>query len=291
MSAARVRRGGASGKRQPARRVQVPKKIARKLPVSHANANRWAGLAFGLFVALIAAVVLVALDLPAKAMNAAGEAVGEAGFRVKRVDVTGIRNMDSAPVYQIALDQKTMAMPLVDVHGIRRQLLRYGWVKDARVSRRLPDTLVVDIVERKPAALWQDRQRLALIDSEGVVLDRVPVDQMPDLPLLIGAGANLREPDLNRLLGAAPTLKPQLVSATWVGRRRWDLKFQSGETVALPESEKAAHAALVKFAELDKSTGLLGRGLVRFDLRFPDKMIVRLPRSLEASSAAGPGEG
>ncbi|MDQ3470799.1 MAG: FtsQ-type POTRA domain-containing protein, partial [Pseudomonadota bacterium] len=125
---ARVRRGATAGKRKAAPRVQVPKRIAKKLPVSHANANRWAAVAFGLFLALIAAVVLVALDVPGKAMNSAGEAVGDAGFRVSRVDVTGIRNMDSAPVYQIALDQKTMAMPLVDVHAIRRQLLRYGWV-------------------------------------------------------------------------------------------------------------------------------------------------------------------
>ncbi len=288
---ARVRRGAAAGKRKSAPRVQVPKRIAKKLPVSHANANRWAAVAFGLFLALIAAVVLVALDVPGKAMTSAGEAVGDAGFRVTRVDVSGIRNMDSAPVYQIALDHKTMAMPLVDVHGIRRQLLRFGWVKDARVSRRLPDTLVVDIVERKPAALWQDRSRLALIDSEGVVLDRVPVDQMPDLPLLIGTGANLREQDLNRLLATVPTLKPQLVSASWVGNRRWDLKFQSGETVALPEGEPASRAALAKFAELDKTTGLLGRGLVRFDLRFPDKMIVRLPRGVEASGATAPSAG
>ena len=29
-------------------------------------------------------------------------------------------------------------MPLVDVAAIRQKLLRYGWVKDARVSRRCP---------------------------------------------------------------------------------------------------------------------------------------------------------
>ena len=288
MSAARVRRGGAARAKKPAKRVAVPKKIAKKLPVSEARINRWATVAFGLFLALIAAVVLVALDVPARAMGAAGEAAGDAGFRVKRVDVKGIRNMDSAPVYQIALDQKTKAMPLVDVHEIRSQLLRYGWVKDARVSRRLPDTLVVDIVERTPAALWQDKDRLALIDSEGVVLDRVPVGEMPDLPLLVGRGANLREPQLNALLSTVPTLKPQLVSATWVGNRRWDLSFQSGETIALPEGDKAAHAALVKFAELDKATGLLGRGIVRFDLRLQDRMIVRLPKPVQASAAPAP---
>jgi cell division protein FtsQ len=279
MTAARVRRGAASKARKAAPRVTVPRKIAKRLPVSQARANRWAGIAFGLFVTLIAAVVLVALDVPKRVMTAMGEAIGRAGFTVDRVEVVGIRHMDSAPVYRIALDQKSMAMPLVDVSGIRQQLLKFGWVKDARVSRRLPDTLVVDIVERQPAALWQDRDRLALIDGDGVVIDRVPVTQMPDLPLLIGPGANLHERSLNRLLDSAPTLKPQLVSATWVGGRRWDLNLQTGETIALPEGEDDAKAALMKFADLDKATGLIGRGLVRFDLRLPGKMIVRLPHA------------
>ena len=284
MSAARARRSGPQRARKAA-----PKKQARRVPGDRSKVTKWAAAAFGLFLALIAAVVLVALEIPAKAMTATGEAIGRAGFTVKRIDVVGLRNMDSAPVYEIALEQRSMAMPLVDAGAIRRELLRYGWVKDARVSRRLPDTLVIDIVERKPAALWQDRERLALIDAEGVVIDRVPVTKMPDLPLLIGPGANLRSRDLSALLDSAPTIKPQLVSATWVGRRRWDLALQTGETIALPEGDEAARASLAKFAELDKSTGLLGRGLIRFDLRQPGKMTVRLPRAAaEVGSPAAP---
>jgi len=282
VSASHVRRGGGSGRSTPRKaspRVAVPKRIANKLPVNQAGANRIAGWAFLAFLLAIGVVVLIALDIPTKVATSAGEAVGRAGFTVKRVDVKGIQRMDSKPVYAIALDQRSMAMPLVDVHAIRSQLLQYGWVKDARVSRRLPDTLVIDIVEREPAALWQDKQRLALIDSEGVVLDRVPVDKMPDLPLLIGTGANARARELDRMMTGVPTLKPQLASATWVGRRRWDLNFQSGETVALPEGEAAARQALAKFAKMDRSAGLLGRGLVRFDLRVPGKMTVRLPRA------------
>ena len=278
MSAAHVRRGASGRSRKAGSRVSVPKKLAAKLPVKQAEANRLAGWAFGLFVVAIAGVALVALDVPNKLAFAAGEVVGDAGFRVKRVDIQGIRRMDPRPVYDIALDQKTTAMPLLDVSDIRKRLLEFGWVKDARVSRRFPDTLVIDIVERTPAALWQDEDRLTLIDAEGVVLDRVPVAQMPDLPLLIGKGANAQAVPLERLLEKAPALKAQLVSATWVGQRRWDLSFQSGETVALPEGEPLASAALVKFARMDKSAGLLGRGILRFDLRIPGKMTVRLPR-------------
>jgi len=281
MTAARLKRGGAPRAR----------KAKARAPKANARVSRLAAIAFGLFLALIGAVVLVALGVPARAMTGLGEAIGRAGFKVKRVDVVGIRNMDSAPVYRIALDQRSMAMPLVDAEGIRERLMRYGWVKDARVSRRLPDTLVIDIVERTPAALWQDRQQLALIDADGVVIDRVPVTDMPDLPLLVGPGANLHERELNALLEVAQTIKPQLVSATWVGRRRWDLKLQTGETIALPEGQEAAKSALVKFAELDKSTGLLGRGLIRFDLRLPGKMVVRLPAPPADSAAPVPTEG
>ena len=293
MSSAHVRRG-ASARTKPrkaAPRVAVPKQIAKKLPVDQARANRIAGLAFTVFLLAIGIVVLIALDIPSKAATSAGEAVGRAGFTVKRVDIKGIQRMDSAPVYGIALDQQSMAMPLVDVRAIRAKLLQYGWVKDARVSRRLPDTLVIDIVERKPAALWQDRQRLTLIDAEGVVLDRVPVDQMPDLPLLIGPGANAQGRHLERILADVPTLRPQLASASWMGGRRWDLAFQTGETIVLPEGEQAARAALAKFAKMDRSAGLLGRGLVRFDLRIPGKMIVRLPRAAGEYLPEQPQEG
>ena len=71
-------------------------------------------------------------------------------------------------------------------------------------------------------------------------------------------------------MAAVPTLKPQLASATWVGGRRWDLNFQSGETRrACPKARTRPATALAKFARLDKQTGLLGRGIVRFDLRIP----------------------
>jgi cell division protein FtsQ len=167
-------------------------------------------------------------------------------------------------------------MPLVDLSGTRQRLLQFGWVRDARVSRRLPDTLVVDIVERKPAAIWQNNGALALIDAEGVVLERVKLEAMPNLPLVIGPAANRQASSLARLVEAAPQLKPVMEGATWIGGRRWDIRFQSGETIALPEGEAAARKALARFAQLDQSAQLLGRGFSRFDMRVPGKFIVRV---------------
>jgi cell division protein FtsQ len=290
VSAAHVRRGASGRSRKASSRVSVPRNLASKLPVKQAEANRLAGWMFGLFVLAILIVAAIAFDIPNKAAREVGIAVGRAGFKVSSYQIVGTDRMDRTLVDAVVVDELRRAalvaddgsdqpaQPFVDVDDIRKRLLQLGWVKDARVSRRFPDTLVIDIVERTPAALWQDDQRLSLIDAEGVVLDRVPVSQMPDLPLLIGKGANRHSLALEQLLDKAPALKAQLVSATWVGQRRWDLSFQSGETVSLPEGDVLASAALVKFARMDKSAGLLGRGIVRFDLRIPGKMTVRLPR-------------
>src|SRR3569623_2787281 len=111
---------------------------------------------------------------------------------------------------------------------------------------------------------------------DGVVLEPVRLDAMPDLPLLIGPDANAQAGPRARLGVAAPQLKPAMAGATWSGGRRWDLRFQTGEVLALPEGEDAARRALARFAQIDQLNQLLGRGIVRFDMRIPGKLIARI---------------
>ncbi len=296
MTATAAIKRGAATRRKPVRIVKPTKRkpsmlaqLASRLPISARTVER-ATTAFVLFTALAGvAAIAVMLDVPYRVGMAMGEAVGRAGFSVKHIDVTGIDRMDRTSVYAVALDQQSIAMPLVDLEGVRRKLLRYGWVADARVSRRLPDTLAIEIVERKPAAVWQHSQQLTLVDAKGVALEPVALNAMPNLPLVIGPDANVQATALTALMEHAPQLKPVLDGAIWIGDRRWDLKFQSGETLMLPEGEAAAVAALRKFAELDATQRLLGRGMARFDMRNPDQMAV-LPGPKKSAVAASPDD-
>lgn len=234
-------------------------------------------IAAGMAVAVIVAAIL-AFRLPQLAGFAIGEGIGNAGFTMRRVEIRGERRVSTLDIYNVAFDQQSMAMPLVDLDAIRARLLRFGWIKEARVHRRLPDTLVIDVVERSPAAIWQHAGRLSLIDGEGVVLEPVRIEAMPDLPLVVGAGANRHLAALQALLVAAPHLRPQVAGASWIGGRRWDVRFQTGEVLALPEGDAAANRAIVNFARMDQQTQLLGRGFARFDMRIPGRFIVRLSR-------------
>ena len=294
---ARIRRGAQPRGAKPpaiARRSAAAAQATRKAVTTRAVATiplpaerlaRWWRLLMVAIVAIGAVAALWVIGVPQTIGTQLGELAGAAGFEVKRVEIQGIRRMDRLPVYSVALDQRSTAMPLVDLAEIRAKLLRFGWVADARVSRRLPDTLLVDIVERQPAAMWQSNGRLSLIDPTGRVLAPVDPRAMPDLPVIVGPGANRMTRDLTAVIAAAPRLKPLIAGATWVGGRRWDLRFQSGETLALPAGEAEESAAIAKFDRMDQQVRLLGQNFVRFDMRLPGRFVVRVSR--EPGAEAG----
>jgi cell division protein FtsQ len=284
MSSTRIKRA----KSPPRRPVRAPKKRRRvqvsrvnallaALPISPARLQQVANWTIGIGLAAAVALTAHATGVTAKVQEEWAQVVARAGFQVRKVEVVGADRIDRLKVYDIALAQQNRSMAAVDLEEVRRDLMHYGWIADARVSRRLPDTLVIDIVERSPAAIWQHNNRLSLIDEKGVVLEPVSVATMPDLPLVIGPRANRRTQDLGKLLSEASSLKELLAGATWVGNRRWDLRFRSGETLSLPEGEGEAKAALAKFAHMDGANRLLGRGIMRFDMRDPNRFVLRLP--------------
>lgn len=231
----------------------------------------------GLFLSggIIAGVI--AMGIPQMAGMSIAHGLGGMGLVVRTIEVNGRAHVDRDAVYRVAMDSRGQDMPLVDLAGIRQALLGLAWVEDARVSRRLPDTLVVDIVERKPAGVWQHDYKLSLIDPQGRVIAPVgPSTPMDQLPLVVGPDANLHAAEFSALVASQPVLKPLIEGATWIGGRRWDVRFQSGETLMLPEGEKAAQEAFAMFARKDSEARLLGQGIVRFDMRVPDRMVVRM---------------
>lgn len=278
--------------RKKVRQISLFDRFLRTLPFSEDEIQR----AFNLFVvaALVVAAIVAAqwFGLTTAAYQQYGQLAARVGFEVKDVEVTGMDRVDQLKVYDIVLAEMDRSMPMVDIEKVRTDLLQYGWIKDARVSRRLPDTLAVEIVERKPTAVWQRGGKYSLIDAEGVVLENVKVSAVGELPLLNGPDANRHAVALGELLNRATALKAQVAGASWIGNRRWDLRFKTGETLALPEGENAAAEALLNFARMDGIHRLLGRDLIHFDLRDPDRAYFRKAPKTEPEKLSGPnGDG
>ena len=201
----------------------------------------------------------------------------DAGFEVKRVEVRGVKHINELKVYERVLGQRDRAMPLVDIDGLRSELMQLSWVEDARVSRQLPDTLVIDVVERKPHAVLRKADRMVLIDATGHELETVTAARAKGKLVLSGPGASRQVVALTDLLGAAPALKPQVREAEWVGNRRWNLTFKTGQVLALPEGVRPSSTALMSFARLDGINRLLGGKVAAFDMRASDRIYFRVP--------------
>ena len=267
---------GSKATKRPSRRKGYLARLVEVLPFDEDQLHKITTWVLGLVLVGMLWLAAMFFGIPSMLWSKTNEVARDAGLKVAKVEVHGTAHMDELPVYNQALTQRDHSMLDLDLAGLRADVMKLGWVEDARVSRRLPDTLVVDIVERKPVAIWQHEGQLSLIDAKGVALNGVDPRTMPHLPLVIGPDANHQTAALGKLLDAAPALKPLIAGATWIGNRRWDLQFQSGEALALPEGEAEAAAALVNFARMDGTDRLLGHNFVRFDMRDPSRFVARV---------------
>ncbi|MBC7325519.1 MAG: FtsQ-type POTRA domain-containing protein, partial [Moorella sp. (in: Bacteria)] len=76
----------------------------------------------------------------------------------------------------------------VDAAAVEKRLVTHPLVAGARVSRHWPRTLVVEITERTPVALLVQDGSFLVVDSNGVVMERVPRIGHLTLPLISGLG-------------------------------------------------------------------------------------------------------
>lgn len=289
-----VQRRGAAPKKSAKRNALKPAPVVRMVTLPVAPRRFYTRVAGGFALLLLVAtgITVTLMGLPARWWQSTAVAAADAGFEVRHVEVSGVKNMPRLPVYTAALDGATNSMLLVDLEQVRTRLMALPWVADASVGRRLPDTLVVDVVERRPIALWQYKHRLAAIDKTGRALTADDLQRFGRLPLVVGPGANVHAHDLLDLLANHPAIERQVYAATLVGQRRWDLRFKTGETLALPEGNGPSNKALEQFAMAERASGLLAKGFTRFDMRNPGKMTVRGEAIREAvANAPKPAKG
>lgn len=306
-----IKRGGKSVRKAAAAQGKVRQVRAAKartgsfigramswLPISEAQWQRvfLAGILGA--AAVLAWTVASFAGVPAMAAVQLAQVSRNAGFEVRRVEVRGVKNLNELKVYERALAERERAMTMVDVEALRAELLQLSWVEDARVSRQLPDTLVVDIVERKPAAVLRKADKLLLIDATGHELEVVDPARGQGKLVIAGPGAGQQVEALQALMSAAPALKPQVQEAEWIGNRRWNFTFKTGQVLALPEGADKSAKALMTFARLDGVNRLLGGKVAAFDMRAGDRIYLRvpgrtdpveqLPSTPEVSAAATP---
>lgn len=210
-----------------------------------------------------------------------------AGLTVREVSLSGrvqANQSDIVAALGLYADQTIFD---VDLGQARARLEAMGWIQSARVSRRLPSTLEVHIVEREPFALWQLRRRLVLIDRSGETILHDGLGRFTYLPVVVGDDASEFAAELIDTLSGQPELLERIDAATRVGLRRWNLRFDNGVDVYLPEDGVAE--AWHRLGALQDEQGILDREVAVIDLRLGDRLVVRMPPKV-AARMREPGE-
>jgi cell division protein FtsQ len=206
-----------------------------------------------------------------------------AGFSVQDVTVTGRSHAD--PQALLAALGVVRGDPIfaVDTEAARQRLEHVDWVKSATVTRLLPHAIRIDIVERKPFAIWQRGGELSIVDKDGQPITDENVQAYANLPFVVGFGGAREAEDILSLMQTQPQLLSRVRAFVRVGDRRWNLRLENGVDVKLPEV--GAEKALADLVQLDQTYKILSRDIESVDMRLPDRVTVAL--TPEAASARG----
>jgi cell division protein FtsQ len=294
-------RGGSQVQAKPRGKAppSASKRPAGKRPAAHAAARpEGAGISPQKALAASAGVLILALvatlgtggrgeRLGQTISTGVDNRLGQAGFRLRAVHVEGASAMATQDIVAAAGVYKDQPVLGLDLEAVRQSVENVGWVKEARVVRLLPDTLVVAVVERKQLAVWQNSGRTMVIDERGQPILEADPGRFPTLPLVVGLGAAEMAPGILPTLAQRPRLMERMEALVRVDNRRWDLRLKDGSIVQLPAVGE--EEALMQLEQLDQRSHILELGFERIDLRNPDVVAVRPRQTAPAGQLVAEG--
>jgi cell division protein FtsQ len=207
------------------------------------------------------------------------------GFKTKAVRVQGVDATAQDDILAAAHLYRDQPILGIDLDALRKRVQTVGWVKDAKIIRLLPDTLVIAVTPRDLLAVWQWHGVDHVIDNEGQVVPEADASRYPDLPLIVGDGASSAASTILPLLRQRPPLMAQMEALVRVDGRRWDLRLKDGGIIQLPAD--GADTALIQLDQLEQKARVIELGFERIDLRDPDVVAVRPRATTPTPGAAG----
>jgi cell division protein FtsQ len=241
----------------------------------------WIGLATAVGVAAVLAVHAVGSRAgPGGTLTSMRDRFGTmtaaSGLRVTEVVIEGRANTPEALLRAAIGVSKGDPILGFSLEDTRSRIEMIPWIEHATVERRLPGTVVINLQERRPYAIWQNQGKFVLVDRAGQVVANQDVSQFRHLPLIVGLGAPGAAAEILDALRERPALAEKVSACVRVGERRWNLRMTNGTDVLLPEGHEVV--ALDRLIQLQQQHAVLDRPLVAIDMRLPDRLVFR-PRA------------
>jgi cell division protein FtsQ len=89
------------------------------------------------------------------------------GFKLDEVKISGRKNVKLDDVVS-NIDSDNIL--LLDLEKIHAELKTNKWIDDLIISRKLPNSLEINIIEKTPIAIYQYKKKLYLVDKDGDII-------------------------------------------------------------------------------------------------------------------------
>lgn len=156
----------------------------------------------------------------------------------------------------------------IDLDAARRDLMALPWVESARLRRRFPGTLEVEVREQQPIARWGER---GLLNAAGRVFLPEEMHALPELPRLVGPPGTEAEV-ARRYFAVQEQLQHRGLSVGEVlldERGAWSFRTSKGLEVRLGTREVDARIARF-FEALDRALAYISGEVEYVDMRYPN---------------------
>jgi cell division septal protein FtsQ len=207
-------------------------------------------------------------------------------FRVRQVELVGVRNLTPESVLA-ALRLAPRASVFGDTRLLADRVRGLAGVADARVVRRLPAALTVEVREVEPAALAPGPRGagLVVVDAAGRALPFDPARSGLDLPI-----AATRDSGVVAVLALIQAVDPALfqtiTGARGAARGGVSLEIGSRRVVVGRDAGPEVIRAVVLVVQ---DLAAKGRPYVELDARFAGQVVVRRRATASGGGESGTG--
>ena len=133
---------------------------------------------------LVATMIVASLTIAAGSLVVSRSSL----LRLRHLEVVGISSLTRAQVVRLAALSSSTNVLWFDAGAVERRLESDPWVATATVSRRVPGTIRISVVERAPVAMIRTEVAFTLLAADGVALGTVAADPMlPEIVVMTGS--------------------------------------------------------------------------------------------------------
>ncbi len=196
-------------------------------------------------------------------------------FVLDQIIINGSKKSNTVKIKE-GIHNHTSDLLSLDLHKIKEIIEEEKWIKRVNLKKVYPSTLVLDIIENDPYAIFRDQGKYYLLDIDGTIITQKNNDyELKNYIIVSGDESPLA---LNSIIKALnihfSELVSQLSGLDFIERRRWNLTLKNNLLIKLPDTK--IDDALENLKNLFVEEKVLQSNIIEIDLRIEGRASLKV---------------